>query len=261
MRPVPVLMYHHISPHKGDMVTVTPGVFEGQMRHLMHAGYRTLKIDEMMELIEDKKPISEKAIIVTFDDGWLDNYIFAFPILKKYGITATIFIVTDWVEKASLTESQQTISVPKHAEAKRLATGSEAYKAMLNWKLIGEMAGSGLVEFYSHTKTHPRCDQLVEADLAVELGRSKRIIEEKLGKPCSYLCWPKGKYAESGVRVAKGIGYKAIFTTVPGVVTTDSDPFAVGRIVVKDGVGWFKKRLSIYTSPMFSRLYLRMKKR
>ena len=261
MRPVPVLMYHHINFHKGDMVTVTPDVFEGQMRHLAHAGYRTLKVGDILNLLEGKSVIKEKAVAVTFDDGWLDNYMFAYPILKRFGINATIFIVTDWVEKASETTFPVPGSVPKHAESKKLIAGNEAHKVMLSWKLIREMTRSDYVDFYSHTKSHPRCDQIPETDLISELAGSKEDIEERLKQPCPYLCWPKGKYNAAAVKTARDVGYQALFTTDPGIVKTGSDPLAIGRIVVKDSVEWFEKRLRIYTSALFSGLYLRMKKR
>ena len=106
MRPVPVLMYHHINHHKGDMVTITPEVFEDQMEYLYRAGYRTLKIAELIACINGGLTLTQKAVVVTFDDGWLDNYIYAFPTLKKYKINATVFLITDRVENASLINSK-----------------------------------------------------------------------------------------------------------------------------------------------------------
>ena len=261
MRPIPVLMYHHVNDYRGDMVTVTRAVFDRQMRYLRDAGYRPLRIDEMFNILEGQVVVKEKAVVITFDDGWLDNYLFAFPILKKYEINATIFIVTDWVDRASEATSPLQGSVPKHAESKKLAAGNEAREAILSWKLVEEMAGSGLVDFCSHTRSHPRCDQLFEPDLARELAGSKAAIEKRLKQPCRYLCWPKGKYNDAAIEAAKDAGYRALFTTEPAVVSTGTDPFVIGRIVVKDNVEWFKKRLLIYTTPLLSALYLRLKKK
>lgn len=271
MRPVPVLMYHHINPHKGDMVTITPEVFEGQMKYLREAGYKTLKMEELVSYIKGESTLNQKAVAVTFDDGWLDNYIYAFPILKKYNINAAIFIVSDWVNRASAInppasplklrgEQRGGTVVPIHKESKLLIEKKEDYRVALNWGHIKEMSDSGLVEFYSHTKSHMKCNALLETELLEEIEKSKKIIEEKMGRPCPYLCWPYGKYNDTALNIAKGAGYKAIFTTKHGVVEAGSDPFAIERIVVKDGVAWFKKRMLIYTNNIFSSVYLKIKK-
>ncbi|GER93561.1 xylanase [hot springs metagenome] len=267
-RPIPVLMYHHINPHKGDMVTVTPEVFEGQMEFLHKSRYRTLKIDDLLDVINGKLIIKEKSVVVTFDDGWLDNYVYAYPVLKRYKINAAIFLITDRVEMASnIVRSQeskikgQEITIPAHSESKNLIANGQSHKVSINWDMAKEMQDSGLVEFYSHTKSHAKCDRLSEKELWEELHESKKIIEEKLSKPCPYLCWPYGKHNEIAVQIAKDIGYKAIFTTRHGVVEKNPNPFSIKRIVVKDNIAWFKKRMVIYTNPIISELYLKIKKK
>ncbi len=261
MRPIPVLMYHHINPHRGDMVTVRPEVFEGQMEYLAEAGYKSLNIDELISYINGKLALSQKAVVVTFDDGWLDNYIYAFPALKKYTINATVFVITDRTERASGKKTESPAIVPTHNESKLLIEKNEDYKVVLNWELIKEMSDSGIVEIYSHTKSHARCDRLSKSELLEELSESKKTIEKRLGKPCPYLCWPYGKYNETALRIAREAGYKAIFTTNHGIVKKDSDPFAIKRVVVKDSVAWFRKRMLIYTNPVLSEFYLKIKKK
>ncbi len=272
LRPVPVLMYHHINPHKGDMVTITPEAFEGQMEYLQRVGYRALKIQELVSYINGRLTLPQRAVVVTFDDGWLDNYMYAFPILKKYKINATVFLITNRVENASAFnppisplklrgEQRGVTSIPTHEESKLLIEKGEAHKVALNWKLIKEMSDSGMIEFYSHTKSHAKCNSLPEKELVEELKGSREIIEKRLDSPCPYFCWPYGKYNGLAVNVAKKVGYKAIFTTNHGVVETGSDPFAINRIIVKDSVAWFKKRMVIYTNTILSSLYLTIKKK
>jgi peptidoglycan/xylan/chitin deacetylase (PgdA/CDA1 family) len=275
MKPVPVLMYHHINPHKGDMVTITPKVFEGQMEYLYRAGYRTLKIAELIAYINSGLTLTQKAVVVTFDDGWLDNYIYALPILKKYKINATIFLITNRVENASafnptisplkLWGEQRGVTtegtIPTHEESKLLIKKGESHKVVLRWDLIKEMSDTGLIEFYSHTKSHAKCNSLSEKKLMEELKESREIIEKRLGTPCPYFCWPYGKYNGLAVNVAKKAGYKALFTTNHGVVEADSDPFAINRIIVKDSIAWFKKRMVVYTNTILSKLYLKIKKK
>jgi|MudIll2142460700_1097286.scaffolds.fasta_scaffold286786_2 peptidoglycan/xylan/chitin deacetylase (PgdA/CDA1 family) len=261
MRPIPVLMYHHVNPHRGDTVTVTPEVFERQMRYLHESGYETLRVDTLMGYIAGGVSIREKAVVITFDDGWLDNYLCAAPVLKKYRINATIFIVTDRIEEASANSSSLPDSIPTHNESKALIRQGEARRVSLNWRLIEEMAETGLVEFYSHTKSHRKCSFLSEDELVEELRESRRIIEARLGRPCPYLCWPYGEYSTIATRIARDAGYRALFTTLHGVVTVGSDPFAIKRIVVKDKVKWFRKRMIVYTTPLLSSLYLAIKKK
>ena len=260
MRPVPVFMYHHVSPHKSDMVTVTPDVFEAQMRFLAEAGYKTLSADELVEFAGGNLVIKEKAVAITFDDGYIDNYVYAFPVLKKYNIKATIFLVADWVEEASKAQGSrgkgQGVIAPSHQEGKELIAKGQTHQVIMNWDMVKEMQESGLIDFYSHTMTHRKCAELSDAELMRELQDSRRIIEQRLNKPSPYLCWPKGSYNSGAIEAAKRAGYKALFTTGKGIVKKDSDAFSIKRIVVKDNINWFKSRVRIYTNSLFSQIYL-----
>ena len=242
------------------MVTVTPDVFEGQMRHLRESGYRTLTIDELVSFIAGERALKQKAVVVTFDDGWLDNYIYAFPVMKRYDINASIFIVTDWVNNSS-TDASLTVTVPAHKESKALIKAGRASDVILSWDHIRTMQDSGLAEFYAHTSSHARCTTLSEQELLSEMGESKRAMENHLGKPCPYLCWPYGEYNDAALKVARNVGYKAVFTTVHGVASPGSDPFAIKRIVIKDSIAWFKKRMWIYTNSFLAACYLKIKKK
>ncbi|MFQ5900440.1 MAG: polysaccharide deacetylase family protein [Thermodesulfobacteriota bacterium] len=258
---IPVLMYHHVNNHVGDLVTITPQVFESQMRFLKESGFYTLTLDDLLSYIRGRHDIPKKSVVITFDDGYLDNYIHAFPILKQYNLKASIFIVVSWVEGASLKEqrNEHKVDIPTHRESKEFIRREKPYKSIINWKMIKEMQGSGLVEFYSHTMTHSRCDNILEGELKVELKASKDVLEDRLGRMSPYLCWPWGYFNGFGVDMAKEAGYKALFTTKPGVVRKGTDPFYIDRIVVKNKVGWFKRQIRIYTSPFASKLYLRIK--
>ena len=277
MRTIPVFMYHHVSPHKGDMVSVTPDIFEAQMQFLNEKGYKTLSADELVRFmqsdiamprpsfpfstnIREQKSTHEKAVAITFDDGYLDNYIFAFPILKRYNIKVAIFVVIDWVEEASKGQGVrvkgQEVILPFHHEGKELIAKGQSHKVVMNWDMIKEMKESGLVEFYSHTMSHSKCSELSDEKLIRELEGSKRVLEQRLSKPCQYLCWPKGLFNISSVNIAKKAGYTALFTTKRGVTKTHSDRFCIERIVVKNSVNWFKNRVRIYTNPLLSNIYL-----
>lgn len=259
MSPVPVLAYHHVNEHKGDMVTVTPEVFARQMRYLKDAGYRTLRTSELLSYINGELSLDEKAVMITFDDGWLDNYVHAFPILKKYNINATVFITTDWIEESSGKAPDLNAQIPDHKASDALVGRGEGHKVVLNWELVGEMAGSGLIEFHSHTKSHRKCHKLSVDELRDELGVSKRVIEAKLDRPCTALCWPFGRNNDLSVKVARENGYSQLFTTRHGVVEKGSDPYSINRITVKDSAFWFRKSMIIYSSALLSACYISMK--
>ncbi|HDN95238.1 MAG TPA: xylanase [Nitrospirae bacterium] len=261
MSPVPVLAYHHVNDHRGDMVTVVPEVFEKQMRYLRDAGYRTLRASELLSYINGEISLDEKAVMITFDDGWLDNYVHAFPILRKYNINATIFLATDWIERASENAIDLNARIPNHKESNLLVKRGEEYRVVLNWELIREMAESGLVEFHSHTKSHGKCHNLSAEELEEELEGSRKIMEERLGRPCTALCWPFGRNNSLSVNIARENGYSLLFTTRRGIVKKGSDPYDINRIVVKDSAFWFRKSMIIYTNNILSNMYLGLKRK
>jgi len=259
LNPIPVLMYHHVAPYPGDMVTVTPETFEGQMRHLAEGGYAALSLEQLLSAIRGEWKSPGKAVAITFDDGWLDNWSHAFPILRKYHLHAAIFVVTDWVDRASAGTGAGGGQAP-HRESRRRAERGDVRGLILDWARIVEMQSSGLVEFHSHTVHHARCDRITPETAAEELRESKRVLEERLGRPCPCLCWPFGIFSGEVVSIAREAGYRALFTTRHGVVGPGSDPFEIPRIVVKDDVPWFARRMKVYTSRLLSRAYLAVKK-
>lgn len=240
--PVPVLLYHHINRNTGDTVTVTPDVFAGQMAFLKDAGYRALTVTELLDHISGTCPAPQKTIMLTFDDGWLDNYLFAYPVLMKYLFRATIFLVTDRVNAVKVTSLPA--SIPCHEEAKQLITSGAAGRVVMGWELVRKLQKEGLLEFHSHTVSHRRCTNLDDSELAAELTNSKAVLESKLGKDCYCLCWPYGDFDERTVAAARYAGYKAIFSTVDGFTGTGSDVSCIRRIEVQNSVEWLIARLS-----------------
>jgi peptidoglycan/xylan/chitin deacetylase (PgdA/CDA1 family) len=240
--PVPVLLYHHINSHAGDTVTVTPQVFAGQMSYLKAAGYRALSVAELLDHISGICPVQQKSMLLTFDDGWLDNYLFAYPVLMQYLFRATFFLVTDRVNAVKITVLPA--SVPRHEESKRLIKEGAADRVVMGWDLVRRLQSDGLMELYSHTATHRRCPDLTDAELAAELAVSKAVLEAELDRGCACLCWPYGQYDDRTVAAAGAAGYKALFTTINGFTETGSDLRQIRRIEVQNSVEWLEKSLS-----------------
>ena len=179
-----ILLYHLIRDDTyGDYeyLFVKEDDFEAQLQEIQRQGYKTFFADEL------DKIRNEKAVVITFDDGYADNYTKAFPLLKKYGMKATVFLSTDSIGvEGHLTEAQ-----------------------------IKEMQESGVFHFGSHTVHHIALDQALTDELEKELSESKIKIEEITGKPVSALAYPHGAYNDMVELFAEKHGYDFCYTTNP----------------------------------------------
>ena len=115
---VPVLMYHHVLSQDSFIASSIKN-FDEQMKYLYENGWKTLSIDEFYQYKLGKLKLPKKSVFITFDDGWRDNFIYAYPILKKYNLRATLFVVTQWIEKASISDECEYIE-KKHNECKKI---------------------------------------------------------------------------------------------------------------------------------------------
>ncbi|MEW5942650.1 MAG: polysaccharide deacetylase family protein [Pseudomonadota bacterium] len=262
-RAVPVLMYHHVSPRPG-LVTVSPETFAAQMEYLAAAGYTALTADDFLGFLLGQRQVPEKSVLITFDDGYLDNYVHAYPVLKRLGLHAVIFVVTGWIGEGPA-RSGQALPCPDHKACKAAIAAGRADEVMLRWSEIEEMEASGAAEFHSHTHSHIRWDkespvgehiEQMEADLM----RSQAELRRRLGKESPHLCWPWGYFEPEYQNVAREMGFSAQYTVDKGVNIPGTDPARIRRMVVKDRAGaWFARRLWIYSRPLLGCLYLRLR--
>jgi peptidoglycan/xylan/chitin deacetylase (PgdA/CDA1 family) len=182
---VPVLMYHSIGVEEGNPIKMPAEQFDAEMKYIKDQGYTTLTMDELYNYFENSVPIPDKSVVITLDDGYVDNYTGAFPILKKYGLKATIFMITSAVDTnpGFLTSAQ-----------------------------LQEMEKYG-IEIESHTVTHPDLDTLSYSKQLSELTESKAALEKILGRTVEYVAYPTGKYNDDTLKAVKAAGYKMAFTT------------------------------------------------
>lgn len=201
---LPVLMYHSIdyTADKKNKMTISPEVFAKQMEYLRENGYDVIPLEKAVSYIRDRKRPPAKTVAITIDDGYEDNYINAYPVLKKYHIPATIFVITDLV-------------------------GSDGF---MTWDEIRQMAKSGMIDIESHTKSHLWLTGLDDRELKNQLEDSKKILETKLGKEINYLCYPMNGYDERVKSAAKQAGYKAAFATKPKRMFTIYDVYEIKRV-------------------------------
>jgi peptidoglycan/xylan/chitin deacetylase (PgdA/CDA1 family) len=263
---VPVLMYHHVCPHPG-LVTVSPETFEEHVAYLARRGYAALTADEFLEFLQGTRPLTGRSVLITFDDGYLDNYVYAYPILKRYGLKATIFAITgnigEGAARTCLGAGKSLPVTPDHRACKTAVMDGRADEVMMRWSEIEAMEASGAVEIHSHTHSHVRWDQLHSdktqrlAAVETDLVASRDELKRRLGKDSRHLCWPWGYFEPGYQETAEKVGFIAQYSTVKGVNTAGDNPRQIARIVAKDRpIRWLSSRLAIYQRPWLARLYL-----
>ena len=178
---VPVLIYHHINPNSGDIVTVTPEIFDAQMTFLARSGFTTISVDDLTRALCREQELDNKSVVLTFDDGWLDNYQFAIPVLKRLKFQAAFFIITDRVDASSNGRIKRFSDTPLHEAAKACIQSGDSARVVLDWDLIRSMEEEGLFRFYSHTVSHHKCAELSRTELLNEL---LGFHEDKMGQYC-----------------------------------------------------------------------------
>lgn len=218
---VPALLYHQfvskVMADKGKVLNTErvyvsyDTVFEEQMAYLHREGYSTITLDEYMNYRRGLSPLPAKPVLLTFDDGFMSNYQYAFPILKKYNQRATIFVTPDKKSK----------NFKKYA----------AVDSPLTEEQIVEMSQYGIA-IESHGMTHRYLTDLPKDVVRWELEESKQVLENITGKSVKYLAVPSGAYNSVVKAVAKHAGYQAVFCMLKGSNNGDSDVFALRRMVV-----------------------------
>lgn len=200
---VPVFMYHGVTDYTWGSAElfVSPSVLEEQLRYLVENGYDPIWFEDLREVEKYDKPV-----ILTFDDGYQDNYTDLFPLLQKYNVKATIFVITGWL-------------------------GGEKY---LTPEQVTEMSQSGLVSIQSHTWSHKDMDTLPAEAQREQMSQSKLAILRLTGKEPAVLCYPRGlashvtlellpEYYSFGVKMNGSVYY------------TGDDPRVVTRYYVTRG--------------------------
>jgi peptidoglycan/xylan/chitin deacetylase (PgdA/CDA1 family) len=266
-RAVPVLMYHHVTPNKG-LVTVSPAVFEANMRWLAEHGWTTLTTEQFAGFLAGRR-VPDKSVLVTFDDGYLDNWVYAHPVLARYGQTATLFTVSGWVGDGPVRPHAGQAGVPdcpNHKQCKQAIEGGRTDEVMLRWSEIETMRAAGTFEFHSHTHTHTRWDKQCtnagekQQRLAADLAASRKTFTRRLGAVSGHLCWPQGYFDNDYIDVARAAGFTHLYTVDKHINTPKTSPEQIGRIVTKEADnGWFARRMAIYCRPLLGGLYVRLR--
>lgn len=200
---IPVLNYHKVDDYY-HALSISPEEFEEQIKYLYENGYHTITPDNLIASIKYGTALPEKPILITFDDGYADNYQNAYPILKKYNFTATIFVVTNLV-------------------------GHDAN--FITWEQAREMQDNGFV-FGSHTVNHIPLTDLATDQIETELTQSRDEMVRQLGAVPRYFAYPTGAYNLQVEDIVRKTGYTAAFTIRYGQASPQSDLYAIERIPI-----------------------------
>ncbi|MEH2178719.1 trifunctional glycosyltransferase/class I SAM-dependent methyltransferase/polysaccharide deacetylase [Nostoc sp.] len=175
---LPILMYHRVaSTGSSEMARwrVTPEAFEEQLRYLQDAGFYSVTLEDWRIAMMTKKPLPGRAVLITFDDGYLDFLTDAWPLLKRYGFSAMVFLVADRIGQTNKWDN--------------------AYYGenlpLLEWQQIVQLQAEG-VEFASHSASHRHLSSLSPAEVVREGVRSRTILEQKLRTPIRAFSYPEG---------------------------------------------------------------------
>jgi peptidoglycan/xylan/chitin deacetylase (PgdA/CDA1 family) len=224
----PRILYYHRVDDDDRRSCVRPEQFSNQMEYLSAHAYRVIDLEEFRRALVTGQTLLAQSVVLTFDDGFADNYTQAYPILQRFGFPATIFLTVGFIGTAELP----------------VLSGPHRPLRPLNWQQVREMDKHG-ISFGSHTLTHASLPQLGEEELRREVYGSRLLLEEKLGRGVPFFCYPKGELTPTVKAFVQRAGYEGACSTYPGPVRAASDLFALPRTYIgrDDTLSDFRKKL------------------
>ena len=221
---VPILCYHRFGTRANNL-TVTPQAFEAQMRYLRENGYAVVPMTRLVDFLEGKTALPRKSVVITIDDGYRSTYEIAWPILKRYGLPATVYLYTDFVGAGDA----------------------------LNWAQMKEMSTSGQIDIQPHSKTHSNLTmKLADENDARYRERIRRevdapidAIRERLGEPTVSYAFPYGDVNDIVVEYLRAKNVKLGVTVTPGGNAFFAPPVMLRRSMIfgGDDLDVFKSKL------------------
>jgi len=207
-----ILTYHHIDNPPADEkeanLYVSPRAFEAQMEYLREAKFNVISLDRLREGLLGRNPLPQRAVVITFDDGYENNFVNAYPILQRYGYPATFFITTGRIGWVGPTDN-------RHMHADQLR----------------ELDAAGMT-IGSHTVSHEWLAKIPPEDANYELQDSKVVLEALLAKPVRWVCYPSGSFNRDIVQMAQKLGYVGGCSVIRDNQVKASQLFYLPRVMV-----------------------------
>jgi peptidoglycan/xylan/chitin deacetylase (PgdA/CDA1 family) len=239
---IPILNYHRVVSKdnlvlcKKGAYVVSERAFNDQMQFLKDNGYTTIDLDDYLYYKDHRQELPQKPFIITFDDGYENNYRYAYPILRNLKYKAIIYSVSD-----PNTYFFKSFEIPER---------------LLSPEQMRELSDHG-ISIQGHTTTHPRLKTLTDGEIRSELKACKETLEAITGKPVIHMAIPYGSYDKRLFNIARELGYKTIEVPGRGTINLDTDPYRLRRIAIHSDTT-IEELQYIVSSPLFavvSRLY------
>jgi len=226
---VPILIYHRVDNADKNPTTLKVEDFDAQMKFLVDNGYHAIMPADLLDAWQHGKPLPKNPVVITFDDGHEDIYKNVFPILQKYNMRVTVFIVTNHI----------------------------GMKDYLSWDFVRALQAGGYMDFESHTMSYKDLTKLKGDKLWNEIYGSKQAIEWYLKKPAKFIAYPEGKYTLDAEDTSKEVGFRAGFIEDYGLAVNDSNSYVLTRIPVRGSNSHtlLRFRLRLEGSPIFAPLH------
>ncbi|MBI4609216.1 MAG: polysaccharide deacetylase family protein [Candidatus Rokubacteria bacterium] len=245
---VPILMYHQVGdPLRGVRACqdcVSPGCFTRQLRAILRAGYRVISLGQLVRWLDASPDALKRCVVLTFDDGFRGQFRNAYPVLRRYGVPATFFLIAGYIGTDTF--------FPHLGLAGRPDGGRDG--ALSDWRPLSWDEAKGLarngMEIGSHSVSHRSLGRMGRDEAAAEVRRSKEILEERLGIRVEGFAYPFGSRAyrdfDRGVQeLLREAGYRVACTTVVGRNSGGADRLALRRIPVEEADGPFRIRCKL----------------
>lgn len=202
---IPVLLYHVVKPEPdpANPWQFSLSEFEKHMAYLKENGYRTLTLKQYFNILDKKAAMPEKPILLTFDDNSSDFYQYVYPILLQYGMKATEFTVSDWVNGSWNMTSEEMRTIKENG-----------------------------VDIQNHSVTHPFLADLSKEQQYAEINHATAALKELTGKSTDVFAYPYGNYNEDTISTLKELGFRGAFKVGGGISTDQSDRYELPRIMI-----------------------------
>jgi peptidoglycan/xylan/chitin deacetylase (PgdA/CDA1 family) len=205
-----ILMYHYIddNPHHSKVADlhVVPETLEAQIKYLLNKGYTFVTYNEALDLYKKDGKVPPKTLVLTFDDGYRSLYTAAFPILKKYHVKASAYIISQDI----------------------------GHEGNVTWDMLKELSKSGLVEIGDHTVNHKNLKKLSEADQLFQIGQNKTDLEKGLGITVHTMVYPYGEYNTTTEKIVKDLNFKGAAAVYNGVRPNTNNFYNWRRVQIEN---------------------------